>query len=293
MGQITKCPSCGTMFKVVADQLKVSNGWVRCGHCAEVFDAPLNMQQEAPAQAPGPFAVQPESATPPWLDVAASAPAPATAAGLHHAPPAVMLELPAEVAARPLARILHKPTVEPPAPDRRQFEDMAFMRQARREALWRSPLVRAALGLLALLLLAVLGLQVALDQRDRLAAIEPATKPWLEALCGEFGCVVSPPRQLDALMIDGSSFHKMAPGLYRLAFAVKNGGALDVATPFVELTLTDAQDQTLARRVLRPAELGSSATGIKPGAEWNGGALLRLSPGVGEVAGYRILAFYP
>lgn len=27
------------MFKVVADQLKVSRGWVRCGHCTEVFDA--------------------------------------------------------------------------------------------------------------------------------------------------------------------------------------------------------------------------------------------------------------
>lgn len=39
MSLITRCPACGTMFKVVADQLKVSQGWVRCGHCAEVFDA--------------------------------------------------------------------------------------------------------------------------------------------------------------------------------------------------------------------------------------------------------------
>ncbi|MDO8720453.1 MAG: DUF3426 domain-containing protein [Polaromonas sp.] len=39
MSLITRCPACGTMFKVVADQLKVSQGWVRCGHCTEVFDA--------------------------------------------------------------------------------------------------------------------------------------------------------------------------------------------------------------------------------------------------------------
>ena len=39
MSLITRCPACGTMFKVVADQLKVSQGWVRCGHCVEVFDA--------------------------------------------------------------------------------------------------------------------------------------------------------------------------------------------------------------------------------------------------------------
>jgi predicted Zn finger-like uncharacterized protein len=35
----TRCPACDTVFKIVPDQLKVSNGWVRCGRCAEVFDA--------------------------------------------------------------------------------------------------------------------------------------------------------------------------------------------------------------------------------------------------------------
>lgn len=37
------------MFNVVTDQLKVSQGWVRCGHCSEVFDASLHMQAPAPA----------------------------------------------------------------------------------------------------------------------------------------------------------------------------------------------------------------------------------------------------
>ncbi|WP_371414399.1 zinc-ribbon domain-containing protein [Acidovorax sp. 1608163] len=39
MSQITRCPACSTQFKVVADQLRISEGWVRCGNCAEVFDA--------------------------------------------------------------------------------------------------------------------------------------------------------------------------------------------------------------------------------------------------------------
>lgn len=38
------------MFRVVADQLKISEGWVRCGHCADVFDATLYLQ---PWIAPG------------------------------------------------------------------------------------------------------------------------------------------------------------------------------------------------------------------------------------------------
>jgi predicted Zn finger-like uncharacterized protein len=35
----TRCPACGTVFRVVRDQLKVSAGWVRCGRCSEVFNA--------------------------------------------------------------------------------------------------------------------------------------------------------------------------------------------------------------------------------------------------------------
>ena len=50
MSLITRCPACGTMFKVVTDQLKVSQGWVRCGQCAEVFDASLHLQTERPPQ---------------------------------------------------------------------------------------------------------------------------------------------------------------------------------------------------------------------------------------------------
>ena len=43
MSLITRCPNCSTLFKVVADQLRVSGGWVRCGHCQELFDASLHL----------------------------------------------------------------------------------------------------------------------------------------------------------------------------------------------------------------------------------------------------------
>ncbi len=39
MSFATRCTACGTIFRVVQDQLRVSEGWVRCGRCAEVFDA--------------------------------------------------------------------------------------------------------------------------------------------------------------------------------------------------------------------------------------------------------------
>ena len=47
MSLITRCPACATMFKVVPDQLRISDGWVRCGHCGEVFDAAEHLQDES------------------------------------------------------------------------------------------------------------------------------------------------------------------------------------------------------------------------------------------------------
>lgn len=39
MSLATRCTTCGTVFRVVQDQLKVSEGWVRCGRCDSVFNA--------------------------------------------------------------------------------------------------------------------------------------------------------------------------------------------------------------------------------------------------------------
>lgn len=65
MNLATRCTTCGTIFRVVQDQLRVSEGWVRCGRCAEVFDAReqlFDLERDSP---------------PPWPPVSPSAePAP-------------------------------------------------------------------------------------------------------------------------------------------------------------------------------------------------------------------------
>ena len=71
MALITRCPVCGTVFKVVPDQLRISEGWVRCGQCAEVFDASGDLQQSnAEHQGVQPLAPLPD--VPPELTVPAS-----------------------------------------------------------------------------------------------------------------------------------------------------------------------------------------------------------------------------
>ena len=55
MSLATRCTACGTVFRVVQDQLKVSEGWVRCGRCNEVFNALeslFDLDQDAPPQWP-------------------------------------------------------------------------------------------------------------------------------------------------------------------------------------------------------------------------------------------------
>lgn len=70
MSMTTRCPSCGTAFKVVPDQLRVRNGLVRCGECATVFDGRASLV----AQVPAGFDRAPAVALPPD-DQAASEPA--------------------------------------------------------------------------------------------------------------------------------------------------------------------------------------------------------------------------
>ena len=38
-GLATRCSACSTVFRLVPDQLRVSEGWVRCGRCTHVFNA--------------------------------------------------------------------------------------------------------------------------------------------------------------------------------------------------------------------------------------------------------------
>jgi predicted Zn finger-like uncharacterized protein len=52
MSLITRCPACATQFRVVPDQLKLSDGWVRCGHCSDVFDANRYLESREPSVQP-------------------------------------------------------------------------------------------------------------------------------------------------------------------------------------------------------------------------------------------------
>ena len=64
MSLATRCTSCGTVFRVVRDQLKISEGWVRCGRCQQVFNALEQLIELDSDSAPTPL---PPSANAPTL----------------------------------------------------------------------------------------------------------------------------------------------------------------------------------------------------------------------------------
>jgi predicted Zn finger-like uncharacterized protein len=318
MSLITRCPACGTMFKVVPDQLRISEGWVRCGHCAEVFDASSHLQADgppvpeaAPPAATAPAAIagsqpEPEEEFPsslntemddaPPVDAPDSAQLEAEAQILRETPLDRPFELrrqdPGDEVAQPL------PSRFVPAPESElepELHDLSFVRQARSQEFWGRPGMRALLVFALVLLALLLAAQVGVHDRDRLAAAQPDLRPWLARLCQVVGCHIAPPRQIDAIAIDSSSFNKLRGDAYRLNFTLKNQAAVPVAMPALELTLTDAQDQPLLRRVLLPSDLGNHPGTIAASTEWSGSLPLSVAGnGSGaRIAGYRLLAFYP
>ncbi len=369
------------MFKVVADQLKVSQGWVRCGHCSEVFDASLHLQatpasssppepalqQPYPqgyAQQPGSFDqglptttsednyLQPEPAgqqdeswTPGvfFVEPSAQQPSPAAAEisrqeanayGPGDASPVMHQNLHFDEspvrdadeygeAVRVMAAearavdgdenhstpLYMEDSVrgdlgsDPEAP-----HDVSFVRDARRKALWRRPVVRAVLVMCSVLLGFALLLQVLVQQRDQVAALRPDLKPVLQTLCEQLHCDVGPVRKIESVVIDSSSFNRMDADSFRLSFSLKNTGGTPVAMPSLEVTLTDMQEQAVIRRVLTPAQFGAPGAMLASGSDFTGFVVMQIlaaeaansaggssvsggnSP---RVAGYRLLAFYP
>lgn len=120
MALTTRCPQCGTSFKVVPDQLRVRNGLVRCGACATVFDGRACLLPEAGVPAAGipasgiPASGIPVADTPPaHVPVPATPPAglPATSAPAAVPPPAAIRPVPPIAAS-----VIAAPVLAPPAP---------------------------------------------------------------------------------------------------------------------------------------------------------------------------------
>lgn len=155
--------------------------------------------------------------------------------------------------------------------------------------------MRWTLLLVLLALLVLLVFQIVLKERNRIAALEPATRPVLQALCSMAGCSLSPLRQIESIVIDSSTFSRIRGDDYRLGFALRNTAPIAIAMPAIEFSLTDPQDQAVIRRVIQPAEFAAGTLSLAKSSVWTGSLSMSVRPSANtdRIAGYRLLAFYP
>ena len=270
----TRCPECSTVFRVTSEQLALRDGQVRCGQCKTVFDG--RAQQVAVA---APRSVESGTAK------SASARTAPSVKWREPAPLEALPEMPTEPAFTSVGDVGAETLIEDrfsrarqPKPRRTQFIIYAFA---------------------AALLLLLIAAQSAFHFHDAIAAHVPAARPVFVAFCKLAGCSIRPLRDpaMNYLSIDASDLQADPAhrGLLVLTATLRSRAAWALAYPYLELTLTDAQDRVVVRRALAPADYAGGTVDLQRGIAPNGEISLKtfIDASATSQAGYRLYMFYP
>lgn len=262
MSMVTSCPGCTTTFRITPEQLKHREGKVRCSKCNGVFDA-FKTLASLPDDPPSNSGIDVSS------DHGGSASTPQ-----GDSPPVPEGQGMLDIGSNNAVTVAQLET--PPAGG------------GSRRRLWVA-------GVAALVV--ALGLQIAYALRASIAATWPATRPSLERLCEQLGCNVPLPRRTEQLAIESSDLQAdpKRPNTVILTAALRNRGSGVVAHPALELTLTNAQDQGIAKRIFQPADYLADPSAATRGMAAMSEVSVRIALDTGELkpAGYRLFLFYP
>jgi len=262
---LTRCPSCATIFRVTAEQLKAKQAMVRCGKCRQVFNA-LDSLLETP---------QPRSETPQAVIAE-----PEFAEAEQEAPGETLPE-PVEES-ESIADEWE--TAAKPAP-------IIYEKEAAHSRAWQWALGAVLISLLLLLLTG----QAVLQFRNELVVLFPDAKPALREMSALFGRDLSLPHKADLLSIEASDLHPDPDKHLRLSATLKNRAPFAQTYPYLELTLTDTADKPLLRKIILPQEYLPKGADVSAGFARNGEIAVNLTLDVADIAasGYRLYLFYP
>lgn len=331
MSLLTRCPACTTLYRLVPDQLRISQGWVKCGQCGNIFDATQHLvqvqtQDSSAHETPDVTQFPCEPMGEPSLDAEVQAQAQAQALTRDDTsaaePVAVAGEQSPELA-QPVAdgstAELNRVDAIGSRPDRAAAVDLGACADERQLAQTTEPAAalldmaelsfmrdaipvsgrcrwcRVALLVLAFVFSGILAGQWLYRQRDDLAATLPQTRPALQVFCHWIGCQLDAIKRIDSVLIDAAAFNQLDGNGYLLSLALKNVADVPLALPSVELTLNDLQDRTVVRRVFSARELNPAVLTLPALSEWRVSVPLALQPDAAmpRVVGYRVRVFYP
>jgi predicted Zn finger-like uncharacterized protein len=261
MDLYTRCPDCQTIFRVTTRQLQASSGQVRCGQCQTVFDAFATLTARDPQSGSEEAAASDKGA------------------------------LPAESPGQPMRPVDPlKTKIQDPRPDPvvSSYEwEFSIPEPPRHTAAWMG---------IAVILLLGLAVQAAYAFRMDAMVLLPQSRDYYVRLCELLGCESGLPKQASALHIDASDLNTVDPARpneIRLLLSIRNRAAIELAYPAFELTLTNAAEQAIARRVFAPSDYLATAppnSGIKAGEDL--AIQLYLDTGILRASGYKIYLFY-
>ncbi|MEO8738181.1 MAG: DUF3426 domain-containing protein [Casimicrobiaceae bacterium] len=288
----TRCPGCKTIFRVTAEQLSLRAGQVRCGHCQTVFDGVGAMVSLAPQPDPEPDYYDPAKGPPTVTLRNSQALRPA-----EDEPQAPTAGTAAD-AADAADDVDDKAEREAEQAEANADPDLSYAsRFSWQERKQRKRIPGWLYGVAIPVLVVVLAGQALLHFRDAIAAHWPPTQPALIRMCAVAGCEVRPMADISALSIEASDLqadpaHK---GLLILSTTIRNRAPFALAYPYVELTLSDAQDQVVVRRAFGPQEYLSGAADPRAGIAGNTEMAVKLfvDASATSQAGYQVYLFYP
>jgi hypothetical protein len=98
-------------------------------------------------------------------------------------------------------------------------------------------------------------------------------------------------RRWNGIVIQSASLVR-GDAVYTLNVSLRNAVDVPLAMTAIELTLTDAQDRAVMRRVLSPKEL-TAPLELAAGQIWTRAFTVEPGTLTAEVVGYRLVSFYP
>jgi len=328
---LTRCPACATHFRVTPAQLKIRSGSVRCGECQHVFNALDTLIEEpivmsvpmatvavppAPTIEPDPQAFEELPASQPETQEASIPEPPEATEPQATEPQATEPQATEPQAIEPQAiepqaiePVATEPGTESGTESLAGAEPVASAADTTAETAtaaedWSSTLPEPPppprrwpwlIG--SVLALTAMSLQAVFFFRVELAVLWPETRQVLIALCDIADCEVGLPSKAGLIGIEASDLHpdNEHKGRLVLTTTLRNRAPFPQQFPYLELTLTDTADQTIARKVLAPADYQRPTSSIADGMQPNADIMVAIGVDSGEMAasGYRLYLFYP
>ncbi len=268
MTDITQCPHCGTHFKITAEQRNAHRGLVRCGKCESVFNAVDNLYTQ-----------------PQRLDLPLMLDDIDEATGLlavydHYADKGNSVSISPDAAAR-LAN---------------DFSHISDVYVAPKP-LPASPRLTMLLAIGSVIFGLVLVLEATYFFRVEIAARLPGIKPVMLKICSQLNCTLPLPQKVDLISIESSGLEADPTqiNIITMHALLRSSAPYAIGYPSIELTLTDIQDNAIARRNFSPADYLPPKEDDKQGLSANREASINLHLNTTDLkpAGYRLFLFYP